>query len=807
MSVAVVLFSGQSLIDRWFRPGQEFEGVLAMELFKTAFLNENPQYSDLIMIDGATGGTPMFGTTKGFITTAGDDFTPGPQLLHAYDQIDAALAGGSNLDFVGTVWGQGHGNTGQLGRNWETGDYNSLEPKYQAGMEWVLDALESYVTDNHSGKLTAQSDDPQVFIQHIGRRTLDDEDSVDGLNDIKDIQAEVADNDPNYHLASEGYDLEMPDGTHPSPEAFHELATRMAHYISTGEQGPKVTAVEVYNQGGSGKVVLAIDVSGSISASDIVLNADGKDFLQVIDTSVLASGGFAQVQSIEIESAQVSGNKIIFDLAREVDGSSVTVSYGYAGVLSDTALSGLGDQDTVVEPIGVNVTNPADPSTDLFLPMAAFREEINVVDGSGGVDIGSLKRGIAAKDNFSGEGYILYTEDNLRTVFGTKYSSKQATNMMAVYNDNGDWYYFKNETAFSFSPSDLTNPILIASVDYANDEVNMLAGQDFTVEGVQAGYFGGTLNVVPNQWNGSYNAGEFGIQAGTLYPHEAASREPEDIGSLKRGIPAKDSFTGEGYILYNADNLKTIYGSTYPGNQATNFMAVYHDGDTWFRFKNESAFEFDPEALSNATLIASVDFGSDTVTMLEDESGFVEGVQFGYASGTLDVVANQYNGSSNDGEFEMVSGSLVLNASHEADTGSLGRGIAAKDSFDGTGHILYTTDNLEDLYGSTYSNRQAEHFVAVYNEGDEWFRFKNESAIAFSPEELANATLVAEVDYGADIVTMLDGTNSVVAGVQAGYAGGTFNIVANQWNGSSNAGEFGLQDGTLYLHSDDYLLG
>ena len=164
MSVAVVLFSGQSLIDRWFRPGQEFEGVLAMESFKTAFLNENPQYSDLIMIDGATGATPMFGTTKGFITTVGDDFTPGPQLLHAYDQIDAALAGGSNLDFVGTVWGQGHGNTGQLGQNWETGDYNSLEPKYQAGMEWVLDALESYVTDNHSGKLTAQSDDPQVFI-------------------------------------------------------------------------------------------------------------------------------------------------------------------------------------------------------------------------------------------------------------------------------------------------------------------------------------------------------------------------------------------------------------------------------------------------------------------------------------------------------------------------------------------------------------------------------------------------------------------------------------------------------------------
>ena len=193
--------------------------------------------------------------------------------------------------------------------------------------------------------------------------------------------------------------------------------------------------------------------------------------------------------------------------------------------------------------------------------------------------------------------------------------------------------------------------------------------------------------------------------------------------------------------------------------------------------------------------------------MLEGESGFVEGIQSGYDSGTLGITANQYNGAANPGEFEMVSGTLVLNATHAAEAGTLGRGIAAKDTFTGSGYILYTTDNMQDVYVGDYTTRQADHFVAVYNDGDDWFRFKNEATIAFSPEDLANATLVAAVDYGSDTVTMLAGENFEVAGVQAGYASGTLNVVANEWNGRTNAGEFGMQDGTLNLYSDDYLLG
>ena len=666
MTVAVVLFSGQSLIDRWFREGEEFEGILAAEVFRTAFLNDNPQYSDLIMIDGATGGTPLFGQTSGFIALDDGDFTPGPELLHAYDQIDDALSGQQRLDFVGTVWGQGHSNTGRLGNDWETGNHNEFEDQYKRGLEWVLHELEDYVVSNHGSAFNRQSDDPQVFIQHIGRRTRDDGDSVDGLNDIKDIQTDIADANRNYHIASEGYDLEMPDGTHPSPEAFQVLSARMSHFISTGEQGPEVTDIQVLNANGKGKVILTYDRSGSIDDSDIKLLADAKDFLQVIDSKVLSSGGFAQEKSIGVDSVKVQNGTLIFKLDREIEGSEVTVSYGYAGVLSEAALSELGDGDDVVEPIGIKVPNAAKPGEKLFLPMVAFREDVQVKgSGDGSVDLGDLKRGVSAKDDFTGRGYILYSEDSLLDTFAPNYSNYQATN----------------------------------------------------------------------------------------------------------------------------------------------FMAVYHDGEEWNYFNNERSFTFDPNELSNAVLVASVNYTTDRVKMLEGEKGFIHDIQSGYASGTLDIIANWYNGEVNEGEFGIEDGTLVLQTKHKADVGEFGRGIAAKDDFSGKGYILYTTENLHDVYSGTIHPNQAEHFVAVYKQNGDWYRFHNETAIEFEPKDLANAVLVAKVDYGADEVTMLDGFNKTIGGVQAGYLRGNLEVEVNQWNGEANLGDFDLDGSSLVLYSSDYLLG
>ena len=159
-----------------------------------------------------------------------------------------------------------------------------------------------------------------------------------------------------------------------------------------------------------------------------------------------------------------------------------------------------------------------------------------------------------------------------------------------------------------------------------------------------------------------------------------------------------------------------------------------------------------------------------------------------------------------EGEFGIENGTLVLQAKHRADTGEFGRGVAAQDGFSGKGYILYTTENLQDVYTGSIDPSQAEHFVAVYKQNGDWYRFNNETAIEFEPNDLANAVLVAKVDYGADEVTMLNGVNTTIGGVQAGYLRGSLEVVVNQWNGEANLGDFDLDGSSLVLYSSDYLL-
>ena len=63
------------------------------------------------------------------------------------------------------------------------------------------------------------------------------------------------------------------------------------------------------------------------------------------------------------------------------------------------------------------------------------------------------------------------------------------------------------------------------------------------------------------------------------------------------------------------------------------------------------------------------------------------------------------------------------------------------------------------------------------------------------------------MDYGADEVTMLDGFNKTIGGVQAGYLRGNLEVEVNQWNGEANLGDFDLDGSSLVLYSSDYLLG
>ena len=57
--------------------------------------------------------------------------------------------------------------------------------------------------------------------------------------------------------------------------------------------------------------------------------------------------------------------------------------------------------------------------------------------------------------------------------------------------------------------------------------------------------------------------------------------------------------------------------------------------------------------------------------------------------------------------------------------------------------------------------------------------------------------LLAELDFSNDTVTSLDGTDSTIDGIAAGYIDGDLTFTANFWNGSTNPGEFGVT-GTFF---------
>lgn len=136
-----------------------------------------------------------------------------------------------------------------------------------------------------------------------------------------------------------------------------------------------------------------------------------------------------------------------------------------------------------------------------------------------------------------------------------------------------------------------------------------------------------------------------------------------DIGSLGVGIGAGDGLTGTGYIMYSVQPIQERFTSNVPGggNEATNLMAVTFDGSQWYYSDNSTTglFAFTPAA--GDRLLAAVDFSADTATSLEGQRFNVGGIEAGYDSGNLQYFANLYNGTFNNGEFQ-VTGAAGINA-------------------------------------------------------------------------------------------------------------------------------------------------
>jgi hypothetical protein len=132
-------------------------------------------------------------------------------------------------------------------------------------------------------------------------------------------------------------------------------------------------------------------------------------------------------------------------------------------------------------------------------------------------------------------------------------------------------------------------------------------------------------------------------------------------------------------------------------------------------------------------------------------------------------------------------------------------GVAAMDNAKGFGFIMYSEENVFKRFALNrpyFSN--SKHFIAVKFENSKWFYDNNAALHPFTP--VASDLLLASVDFSADTTTSLEGTASMLDGIEAGYESGDLKIFANRFNGRFNRGEFEVK-GTQFVRNSITKIG
>ncbi len=264
------------------------------------------------------------------------------------------------------------------------------------------------------------------------------------------------------------------------------------------------------------------------------------------------------------------------------------------------------------------------------------------------------------------------------------------------------------------------------------------------------------------------------------------------IGPLNYGVAAADNATGGGFLMYSAQRVQDRFGNRINPNNADHVLAVRWNGSQW-QYTNKDSLgwrAFTP--VPGDRLLAAVDFSANTVTSLEGSESVFNGVNSGFLSGDLSFAAEVWNGTSNAGEFA-VSGTLFeATALVQTDVTPLNYGVAAADNATGTGFLMYSSQRVQDRFGSQLNPNNADHLIAVRLNGSQW-QFTNKDTLGwidFTPE--SGDRLLAEVDFSADTINSLEGADALIGGLPAGYVVGDLVFSANVWRGRSNSGEFGV---------------
>ena len=412
------------------------------------------------------------------------------------------------------------------------------------------------------------------------------------------------------------------------------------------------------------------------------------------------------------------------------------------------------------------------------------------------VNIGNTGLGIAVDDAATGTGFVMYSQENVFDRFSPFVKSSE--HLIAVRYDVANATWEANENGTDWVDFDVQHgDRLIASVDFDADTITSLESDIGFDNGMNKGFRTGDLAFAADSWNSIANDGEFQI-TGSFFVL-ADNLESVAVGTTGNGIAVQDLETGTGYIMYSKENLNDRFSTNKPFiTTSENMIAVRYNGVTgqWLYSDNSAWHVF--EIAEGDRLIAAVDFDADSITSLQGDIGTVGGIHKGFNDSDLTFRADQWAGSSNDGEFQITGTFFELVAYNGTDVavGDTGSGIAVEEGATGTGFIMFSEQNVFTRLASVFPTSATNLMVVQRDGGGNWTYNDNSTWVTFTPQ--AGDRLLANVDFDNDIVVALrTQAPGNLGGIDSGFYDGDLVFTPNFWAGIANDGEFGVK-GTFF---------
>jgi len=545
---------------------------------------------------------------------------------------------------------------------------------------------------------------------------------------------------------------------------------------------------------------------------------------------------------------ELSGSQVVVKAGADIDFESAE-SHDISVQVTDSA------GNSYTEQLTINVENVNEAPVNVQLDNMQIDE---ISSDPEPLALGDFGNGVVAQDGATGTGYMMLSEENVHDRFSDNpIHTQSADNLVTVKNIDGEWFYDTNTQYIPFTPEPTDR--LVAELDFSNDTATVLSGISDPanqVEGINAGFVDGDFSITVNRWNGSNNAGEFGVSGDhinvmpqvDLTVGTVNASDPENdvlsysLSDDSDGAFQIDSQTGEISI---ADVTKVDYEQSQ-SHEVTVEVSDGMGGVTQQTFSiqlndvNEApdlvsdqaivdedgrvtldvlANDSDPDAGDSISLDqVSISSGSGQVSIEDGKLVFEPGEQYdALADGEQTIVEISYTVTDSEGLSSEATASITVTGSNDApeyqylsdgqvavDVGEINNGVVGQDGATGTGYMMLSEENVHDRFSDNPIHSQsADNLVTVKNINGEWFYDTNTQYIPFTPEP--GDRLIAELDFSNDNATLLSGVsdpNNQVDGINAGYLSGDISINVNQWAGSNNAGEFGVNGSIINVPNE-----